>query len=123
MNSRVCIVYCHLGEIAIQPGQVVKQGDLLGYEGNTGFVVSGGTQYWDNAPTGKGVHLHFGLHELMLGKDFRWQQRYPKDLPLKGSSDPLQYITETAQNPRADTSGLMLVSKHAPLPHVAEIRK
>lgn len=64
MNSRICTVYCHLDEIAVEPGQVVKQGDLLGYEGNTGFVVSGGTQYWGDAPAGKGVHLHFGLYDM-----------------------------------------------------------
>ena len=91
MNSRVCTVYCHLDEIAVEPGQVVKQGDLLGYEGNTGFVVSGGTQYWGDAPAGKGVHLHFGLYELMLDKDWKWKQRYPKNLPLRGSSDPLPW--------------------------------
>jgi murein DD-endopeptidase MepM/ murein hydrolase activator NlpD len=105
LNSQVCTVYCHLDEIAVTPGQQVKQGDLIGYEGNTGFVVSGGTEYWGNAPAGRGVHLHFGLYELMF-TTAGWQQRYDKSLPLKGSSDPLPYITETLQNPAGNVSGM-----------------
>lgn len=58
------------------------------------------------------LHLHFGLYELMLDKDWKWKQRYPKDLPLRGSSDPLQYITETAENPYGDTSGLMVAIRN-----------
>ena len=108
LNSQVTTVYCHLDEIAVKEGQQVKQGQLLGYEGNTGFVVSGGTQYWGNAPANKGTHLHFGLYELMF-KDGKWQQRYPVDLPLRGSSDPLPYITESAARPEGDITGLSLL--------------
>ena len=47
----------------MKPGQRVKQGDFIGYGGYTGFVVSGTTEYWGNAPAGKGTHLHFGVYE------------------------------------------------------------
>lgn len=109
--SQICTVYCHLDEIAVQTGQQVKQGDLLGYEGNTGFVISGGTEFWGNAPAGVGTHLHFGLYELAF-RDGKWQQRWSKDLPLKGSSDPLPYITENEKNPYGNVSGFAVVLKN-----------
>lgn len=107
-NSMVCTVYCHLDEIVVKPNQIVKKGDLIGFEGNTGFVVSGSTQFWGNAPAGVGTHLHFGMYEMKLVNG-QWAQRYPRDLPLKGSSDPLPYITETAENPHGNVGGLALV--------------
>jgi murein DD-endopeptidase MepM/ murein hydrolase activator NlpD len=103
-NSIVCTVYCHLDEIAVKPGQGVSQGDLIGYEGNTGFVISGTTQYWGNAPAGVGTHLHFGVYELVLKGATNWVLRYPG--VMKGSVDPLQYLTETPENPYGDISGL-----------------
>lgn len=109
-NSLVCTVYCHLDEIVVKPGQRVSQGQLLGYEGNTGFVVSGGTKYWGNAPAGKGTHLHFGLYELIL-KNGQWAQRAYN--VLKGSSDPLPYISETPENPHGDLSGFTIVLNNA----------
>lgn len=109
-NSRVCTVYCHLDQIAVAPGQRVNQGDLVGYVGNTGFVVSGGTQFWGNAPANVGVHLHFGLYELIL-KNGNWVRRYEN--ALNGSSDPLPYITETADRPLGDLSGYLVVLKNA----------
>jgi murein DD-endopeptidase MepM/ murein hydrolase activator NlpD len=60
-NSRVATVYCHLDETIVRIGQRVEQGEIIGYEGNTGMIVSGGVQFWGNAPAGKGTHLHFGL--------------------------------------------------------------
>src|SRR3990167_3713115 len=42
------ITYFHLNTFKIGVGQKVKQGDILGLEGNTGFVVSGNTPYWGN---------------------------------------------------------------------------
>ena len=58
-------VYGHLDEIIVKVGQRVKVGEQLGFEGNTGFVVSEGTiVFWGNAPAQKGVHLHFGIRIL-----------------------------------------------------------
>lgn len=41
-------VYAHLDSILISNGQLVEQGQLIGYEGNTGFST--------------GDHIHFGIH-------------------------------------------------------------
>lgn len=40
--------YLHLNEIAVQPGQWVRQGDVIGYVGTTGFST--------------GPHLHWAAH-------------------------------------------------------------
>jgi murein DD-endopeptidase MepM/ murein hydrolase activator NlpD len=109
-NSQVCTVYCHLDEIVAKPGQQVKQGDLLGYEGNTGFVVSGNTQFWGNAPAGVGTHLHFGLYELIL-RGGLWVRRTIN--VLNGSSDPLPYISKTPQRPNGNLSGFTVVLNNA----------
>ena len=93
----VSSVYGHLSEIKVTIGQRVEKGYIIGLEGNTGFVISGGTPYWGNAPAGKGIHLHFGMYEFKDGK-----KRYNN--PMKGSLDPLPFITEGK-----NVEGLMIV--------------
>ena len=89
-DCRVQTAYGHLDEIACVLGQRVKAGDIIGYEGNTGFVVSG-QPYWGNAPAGVGTHLHFGLYEHNLVNG-TWRYRYTN--PMQNSSDPLSYISD-----------------------------
>jgi len=48
-NSNVQLGYWHMGEILVQPGQQVTQGQLIGYTGNTGNV---------SRPGSAGSHLH-----------------------------------------------------------------
>jgi murein DD-endopeptidase MepM/ murein hydrolase activator NlpD len=108
-NSRIQTVYCHLDEIAVKLGQTVSQGDLIGYEGNTGMVISGGKRFWGNAPQGVGTHLHFGLYED-IKRNGTWERRYHN--PLRDSVDPLPYISETAENPLGNLAGLSVVLKN-----------
>ena len=82
--------YGHLDEAVVKQGQWVEKGDLLGYEGNTGYVVADGMPYWGNAPAGKGVHLHFGLREYVM-ENGAWKNNNPN--PLGGTYDPLPYLT------------------------------
>jgi murein DD-endopeptidase MepM/ murein hydrolase activator NlpD len=95
-NSQVWTTYCHLKDYVVQEGQAVKQGDLLGHLGNTGFVMSGNIAYWGNAPSEKGAHLHFGLYEYVI-KNGQWVSRFTN--PMMNSEDPLPYLT-------GDLSGL-----------------
>ena len=91
-DCRFQTAYAHLDEVVVVQGQRLKQGDLLGYEGNTGFVTSDGSAYWGNAPTGVGTHLHFGLYEHKLVNGAMW---IAKDInPLNNSMDPLPFISD-----------------------------
>ena len=105
-NSRIQTVYCHLDEITVKLGQSVKQGELIGYEGNTGMVISGGRTFWGDAPEGVGTHLHFGLYED-IKRNGTWERRYKN--VLRDSVDPLPYISETAQNPYGNLGGIAVV--------------
>ena len=100
-------VYCHLDEIIVKQGERVTKGQRIGYMGNTGFIVSGGTPFWGNAPAGAGVHLHFGLYEHILLNTGIWTPRYIN--VLRNTSDPLPYISETEKNPYGDFSGVQVL--------------
>ena len=53
-----------VGEVPkkLKVGDIIKVGQAIGLEGNTGFVVSGKTAYWGDAPNQIGTHLHFGVY-------------------------------------------------------------
>lgn len=112
--AKVRTVYSHLDEWIVKPGERVSKGQKIAYMGNTGFVVSGGTPFWGDAPAGKGTHLHFGLYEhvqrdVQAGQGVVqvWQPRYVN--VLRNSSDPLPYISETPENPHGNLSGLAVL--------------
>ncbi len=58
-NGKVNIVtlYGHFRSFVVSPGQNVKQGDLIGYEGNTGNTTK--KLYGPE----RGYHLHFGVYD------------------------------------------------------------
>ena len=60
------LVFGHLKDIFVKIGMGVRNGQEIATMGNTGFVISGNTPYWNTAPAGKGVHLHFGVRECNL---------------------------------------------------------
>ena len=112
------MVYFHAGKILVQNGQKVKAGDALCLEGNTGFVVSGSTPYWGNAPAGKGTHLHFGIYPLIQGTDkgnAYWinGQGYIKEFPnngYNGATDPLRFYLETEAQTVIDKAKLVIAN-------------
>lgn len=69
------LVFGHLDSIKVNIGDYVTDKQEIGGMGNTGFVISGNTPYWGNAPAGKGVHLHFGVRECST-KDTGWITTY-----------------------------------------------
>jgi len=57
--------YGHCSNIYVKVGDKIKAGDHIADMGNTGFVVSGATPYWEHNPYA-GTHLHLGkrIHKL-----------------------------------------------------------
>jgi len=51
--------YGHLSRIDVKNGQMIEEGEQIGLMGNTGFVVSGPTPFWEYNPYA-GTHLHLG---------------------------------------------------------------
>ncbi|GEM_PF-1099806 len=50
-NLNLYTLYGHLSQIAVTPGQLVKKGDIIGFEGTSGFST--------------GYHLHFAVYRQM----------------------------------------------------------
>jgi murein DD-endopeptidase MepM/ murein hydrolase activator NlpD len=53
----IVTLYGHLRSFIVKPGQSVKQGDLIGYEGNTGNTTA--KLYGPE----RGYHVHFGVYD------------------------------------------------------------
>ena len=57
-GHQIMTLYGHMRSFVVSPGQVVKTGDLVGYEGNTGNT----TRLLCNCPD-RGYHLHFSVFD------------------------------------------------------------
>src|SRR3989338_4992716 len=68
-------LYGHLSSQIAKPGQKVAVGQIIGYEGSTGFST--------------GSHLHFTVYATST---FRTEDRWFGLLPLGGSINPLNYM-------------------------------
>jgi len=55
--------YWHLRDYAVEVGQIVESGDLLGYADNTGRST--------------GSHLHWGLKPQIIDKNGNYKNKYP----------------------------------------------
>lgn len=96
--------YGHLRvDIPVKLNDKVVAGQCVGYESNTGYVISGQSAYWGNAPAGKGVHLHFGIRiltDLVPGYQVGYsngQSFSIKDYNngVHGMIDPMPHFTKT----------------------------
>lgn len=74
-NNGLTTLYAHLSSKIINIGQNAYQGQIIGYEGSTGFVT--------------GSHLHFTVYST---NTFRTENRWFGLLPLGGSINPLDYL-------------------------------
>lgn len=97
------LTYGHLHAVMVPLGFRIKDGFQIGTMGNTGFVISGSTVYWGNAPAGRGVHLHFGIRECSTQQTEAAAQ-YSSGMRaniknynngMKGAVDPLPYLRDT----------------------------
>lgn len=75
-------VYGHFKEIPVTEGQLVKAGDILGYEGNAGEVYSGGRRVTDeekiNGSTA-GAHCHRGIRPVKKVSVMKGSRHYLKN--------------------------------------------
>lgn len=76
-DNGLTTLYAHLSSKAINIGQSARQGQIIGYEGSTGFVT--------------GPHLHFTVYST---NTFRAENRWFGLLPLGGSVNPLDYLLQ-----------------------------
>ena len=56
-SSQIITLYAHFRSFKVSPGQQVKQGDVIGYEGNTGNTTK--KLYGPE----RGYHIHFGVYD------------------------------------------------------------
>lgn len=56
-SAQIYTLYAHMRTVKVKPGQRVKQGDLVGYEGNTGNTTK--KLYGPE----RGYHIHFGVYD------------------------------------------------------------
>jgi murein DD-endopeptidase MepM/ murein hydrolase activator NlpD len=98
--------YGHLSEIRVKGGQPVLAGDVIGDMGNTGFVVSGATPFWEHNPYA-GTHLHLTLR-LLETDPYGWKHKHDTikykvrhyDNGHKGAIDPVFILRELRPNDR-----------------------
>lgn len=97
--------YGHLSSINCKVGDVLEKGQVLGKMGNTGFVVSGATPFWEYNPW-KGTHLHFGMRRFKKWISGQWNITYTTgdkgtilnyDNGFKGAIDPAPFLTDTTE--------------------------
>ena len=84
--------YGHNSKIVVTPGQLVKAGDKIAEMGNTGFVVSGDTQYWKDNPYA-GTHLHLGKREVKRWVSGSWNITY-----LSGTANEIRGVIQNFDN-------------------------
>lgn len=74
-NNGLVTLYAHLSAKTTTVGTHVDEGQIIGYEGASGFVT--------------GPHLHFTVYSA---NTFKVEQRWFGLLPLGGSVNPLDYL-------------------------------
>ncbi len=74
-NNGLTTLYAHFSEKTVVVGEYVRQGQIIGYEGSSGFVT--------------GSHLHFTVYST---NTFKTEKRWFGLLPLGGSVNPLDYL-------------------------------
>lgn len=98
--------YGHLSRIDVTPGTWLTEGQQLGLMGNTGFVVSGATPYWEVNPFA-GTHLHLGVRRFIANdRDYTisYLSSYRGNIAeyengFLGAIDPASLLKGTSRGP------------------------
>ena len=78
-TQRFLFFCCHLSEIFVKEGDLIKKGYIIGKTGNSGKLTT--------AP-----HLHFGMYELIKNNN-NWV-KYHEDNGIDGAIDPQPYYED-----------------------------
>ncbi|MGG4434580.1 M23 family metallopeptidase [Priestia megaterium] len=82
-NGNEEVIYGHLEKASVHTGDVIHKGDLIGYSGHSGHVVSS---------SGNGAHLHLGLKDG--SGQFQDPSRYIDDIQNMNNPNFVQHVTE-----------------------------
>ena len=80
-GNNIASLYCHLSKIEIgidQIGQPITQGNLIGYVGNSGYVIGEACKDYP------GTHLHFAMREEQKKEDGTTIRLAYKPEPMSG---------------------------------------
>lgn len=88
-DRKIITLYAHFKNYKVKPGQKVQQGDIIGYEGNTGNTTK--KLYGPE----RGYHIHFGVYDaegfgVQLGKYTNIYGNYY--LPFGYTYNPLDFL-------------------------------
>lgn len=106
-DGKIMTTYGHLQKLLVSLGDRVREGQQIGEMGNTGFIISGGTKFWGNAPAGKGVHLHFAIYPI---KNWKGGMKFTKvhSNGTDGAVDPTPFFAETIKPEIPDQKDLLV---------------
>lgn len=100
--------YGHNHKNLVSVGDEITGGQTIALMGNTGFVVSGDTPFWEHNPFA-GTHLHIGVRKVKRVKRGGWT--YPEsDIRLqtqnhsngyRGAVDPWRYLQQSGGNQKS----------------------
>lgn len=82
-NGNEEVIYGHLEKASVHTGDIVHKGDLIGYSGHSGHVVSS---------SGNGAHLHLGLKDG--NGHFQDPSQYISDIQNMNNPNFVQHVTE-----------------------------
>jgi murein DD-endopeptidase MepM/ murein hydrolase activator NlpD len=124
------VVMGHFSKVLVDEGDTVYEGSYVGYEGNSGFVISGGmeiTPAMQDAGNKQGAHVHESYRPVRKVKtktkgkfylsghngDYKDKDGYLYEIintdAIKGYIDPMQFqITETVMEKLARLMGTLL---------------
>lgn len=98
--------YAHNAQHFVEVGERVKRGQMIASMGNSGFVVSGGVEYWEGHNPHAGTHLHLGLRKTLVTDDGGWMtdagfrlKTINYDNGWKGAIDFHDLIKNASQSP------------------------
>ncbi|MFA1510061.1 M23 family metallopeptidase [Priestia aryabhattai] len=78
------VIYGHLSDTVVHTGDIVHKGDLIGYSGHSGHVVS--------SSGGNGAHLHLGLKDG--DGHFQDPSQYIEDIQNMNNPNFVNHVTE-----------------------------